>query len=282
MPESANMPAPIPEEVRAHYADGYEARRLVRGAGRPELLRTRELIMRYLPPAPAIVLDIAGGPGVYATWLARLGYSVHLIDVLPLHVELARQASDRQPEAPLASALVGDARALPFADESAGLVLLLGPLYHLTERADRIQTLREARRVVRPGGVVLAATISRYASTLDGMFRGYLDDPAFVAIVQRDLVDGQHRNPTNHPDYFTTAYFHHPSEPRTEMEEAGLRHEATLAVEGPAWLAAQVEAHWEDATYRQRILDIVRQIEGEPSLLGMSAHLLAVGRRAED
>jgi hypothetical protein len=59
---------------------------------------------------------------------------VHLLDPVPKHVEQARTASARQPEYPLASAEVGDARRLPHADASADAVLLLGPLYHLVER----------------------------------------------------------------------------------------------------------------------------------------------------
>ncbi|MGH2517646.1 MAG: methyltransferase domain-containing protein [Ktedonobacterales bacterium] len=270
----------LPAEVREHYASGYEAQRVTRGdVGGAEMLRTQELVLRYLPPPPAIVLDIGGGPGVYATWLARLGYTVHLIDALPLHVEFAQRASDQQPDAPLASVVLGDARSLAFADACADAVLLFGPLYHLTERDDRIQALREACRVLRPGGIALAVGISRYATTLEGIFRGFFDDPAFVAITERDVLDGQHRNPTDHPDYFTTTYFYHPSELRVEMEAAGLYHEVTLAVEGPAWLAQQVEERWEDAAFRERILAAVRRVEREPSLLGVSAHLLAVGRR---
>ena len=100
-------------EILAHYEEGGERDRLLRrGVGRLEYLRTRELLSRCLPPAPATVLDVGGGAGVYALPLAREGYSVHLIDAVPLHVEQAKEASASQPDAPLAGAQVGDARQL--------------------------------------------------------------------------------------------------------------------------------------------------------------------------
>jgi len=268
----------LPDEAAAHYASGYEAERLMGGGSRIELARTQEIVLRYAPSPPAVVYDIGGGPGVYARWLAGLGYTVYLLDALPLHVEQARRAAEQRPGAPLASATVGDARRLPFADASGDLALLLGPLYHLTQRADRLAALREARRVLRPGRLVFAAAISRFASTLDGLRQGLYDDPDFAAIAARDVREGQHRNPTNHPDYFTTAYFHHPDELRAEVEDAGLIHMATLAVEGPAWLAQWVLDTWDDPVPRERVLATLRMIEAEPSLLGASAHLLAVAR----
>jgi ubiquinone/menaquinone biosynthesis C-methylase UbiE len=264
----------------AHYAEGIEADRLQRGSGRIEFARTREIVSRYLPPPPAVIFDIGGGPGVYAAWLARLGYAVHLVDPVPLHVAQARQASAEQPETPIAGCMVGDARHLDRADASVDAALLFGPLYHLTERDDRVTALREAARIVRPGGVVLAVGISRFVSTLDGMANGYLTDPVFARIVQDDLATGQHRNPINHPAYFTTAYFHRPTELKDEIEAAGLVHERTIAIEGPAWLAARVGEGWDDADWRRQILDALSSIEEEPSLLGASQHLMAVARKA--
>ena len=266
-------------EVAAHYAGGNEADRLFRGGGRLELARTQELLRRYLPPAPAIVLDVGGGSGVYACWLAARGYTVHLVDPVPLHVEQARRASGAQPAAPLASARLGDARRLEQAAGSVDAVLLLGPLYHLTERADRLRALGAARRVLRPGGLVFAVGISRYASLLDGLRRGFLDDPEFARIVERDLRNGQHRNPTNHPAYFTTAFFHHPDELRAEVQAANLVVEAVAAIEGPAGLVADLDGWWEDPARRERLLAAVRAVEHEPSLLGASDHILVVGRK---
>lgn len=266
---------PIDEAVRAYYDQGREHERLMDGGATLELVRTQELLRRYLPPSPASVLDVGGGSGVYARWLAEDGYRVHVIDPVPLHVEQALAGAKEQPERPFTAAL-GDARRLVEADDSFDAVLLLGPLYHLTERADRIAALAEARRVVRAGGVVLAVAISRFASLLDGLRRGFLSDPEGARMVERDLREGQHRNPSNRPGWFTTAFFHHPTELAAEVEAAGFACETVLGVEGPGCLFG---TQWEDFARRPSILAAARAVEQEPSLLGISSHLLAVARK---
>ena len=155
----------------------------------------------------------------------------------------------------------------------------MGPLYHLTERRCRIAALAEARRVLRPGGAVFVAAICRYASLMAAVALGFLQDPQFEPILQRDLNDGQHRNPGEDPLYFTTAYFRLPEELCDEMKEAGFGVEALLAVEGPAWLAKDFEQDWADEIRRKRMMDLVHRVEREPALAGVSPHLLAVGRR---
>jgi ubiquinone/menaquinone biosynthesis C-methylase UbiE len=267
------------QEIAAYYARGLERDRLASGLGALELARTQGLLARYLPPPPAAVADIGGGPGRYALWLAERGYRVHLVDPVPLHIEQARAAAAERPRVALASAELGDARALRFSDASVDAVLLLGPLYHLPERADRLRALGEARRVCRPGGVVIAAAISRYASMLDGLRGGYLEDPAFAAVAAGDLEDGRHRNPTGDPAYFTVAYFHRPQDLATECSAAGLTHEATLAVEGAGWLLPDLDARLADDRRRAVLLTALGRLETEPALLGVSAHLLAVSRR---
>jgi SAM-dependent methyltransferase len=272
------QPPRLPAEALAHYGTGYERERLAEGMSRLESARSQALLRRYLPPAPAVVLDIGGGPGAYATWLAREGYRVHLLDAVPLHVEQAREASARQPDAPFA-AEVGDARDLPYGDRTTDAVLLFGPLYHLTDRDDRLRALSEVGRVLRPGGVFLAAAISRFASLVDGLKHGFLGDPAFRQILAHDLEDGQHRNPDDRPYYFTTAFFHHPRELSQEISDAGLELEALLAVEGPAMILPDLDAWWQDEERRIQLLALIARVEAEPSLLGVSPHLMAIGRR---
>jgi len=267
------------DEVAGYYARGLERDRLASGQGALEFARTQALLERHLPAPPAVVADVGGGPGRYAVWLAERGYRVHLIDPVPLHVDQALAAAGGRSGAALLSAEVGDARSLRLPDSSADAVLLLGPLYHLPERADRLQALTEARRVCRRGGVVIAAAISRFASTLDGLRGGYLEDPAFAAVAAGDLRHGRHRNPTGDPAYFTTAYFHRPEDLAAECAAAGLTHEATLAVEGAAWLLPDLDARLSDTRRRAALLAALASLETEPTLLGVSAHLLTVARR---
>jgi SAM-dependent methyltransferase len=245
---------------------------------RLEQARTRELLTRHLPPAPAVILDVGGAAGAYAVWLATRGYEVHLVDPVPLHVEQAQRASAAQ-SAPLASVRRGEARALEHPRASVDVVLLLGPLYHLLRRAERLAALREARRVLRPGGILFAAAISRFASLLDGLRGALFADPDFQRIVERDLVDGQHRNPTNRPQYFTSAFFHRPDELRSEVRAAGLILDDLVALEGPGAFLHDLDLLWADAGRRDTLLRFVRAVEREPSLIGLGPHLLAVAHR---
>jgi ubiquinone/menaquinone biosynthesis C-methylase UbiE len=259
----------LDEHVRAYYEGGVELGRLDQGYSRIEFARTKELLARHLPPPPASVLDVGGGPGAYAEWLAEKGFNVHLIDGSPLHVEQAAARS-----AGRFTATIGDARALDEPDDGYDAVLLMGPLYHLTERGDRLAALREARRVMRTGGVLVATAISRFASLLDGLYAGYLQEPAFWPIVERDLANGQHRSPENKA--FTTAFFHRVEELQAEVVEAGLTVEGVYGVEGPGWL---VRDAWDDEKTRADVLQVARVLEQEPTAIGVSSHLLVVARR---
>jgi ubiquinone/menaquinone biosynthesis C-methylase UbiE len=267
----------IDDAIRVHYEQGQEWERLRRDGGTLELVRTQELLQRYLPAPPATVLDVGGGPGVYASWLAQLGYQVHLIDPIPLHVAQARDLAEAQPAHPFTAAL-GDARRLAEPDASFDAALLLGPLYHVTERTQRLAALSEARRILRPGGIALVVGISRFASLLDGLRQGILDDPLAEQIVAQDLADGQHRNPDveRNPGWFTTAFFHHPDELVTEVAESGLILDALIGIEGPGGFVGH---GWEDPKKRPAIVRAARAVEQERSLLGLSPHLLAVARR---
>jgi SAM-dependent methyltransferase len=271
-------PPELDPTVRAYYDQWPEEDRLQLGPFQLEALRTRELIERHAPRPPATVLDVGGAAGAYAAWLADAGYSVHLVDAVPRLVDEARRRSATLAR-PIASCEVGDARALSHPNELADFVLLLGPLYHLTAADDRASALAEAGRVLRRGGLLFAAAISRYASLLDGFSRDLLGDARFAAIVERDLRDGQHRNPTERLDYFTTAYFHRPDELRDEVARAGLVVEGVYGLEGPAWILPDFVERWADARQRSEIVRVARALESEPSVVGMSAHLLAVARK---
>ncbi len=269
----------IPDEIEAHYQLGFEAGRLLEAQGELERLRTEAILRRFLPPAPATIVDVGGASGAYAFPLAAQGYQVHLIDPVALHLEQARARAGSS-GVELSSIALGDARELKLPGGIADAVLLLGPLYHLTDHSERLRALREARRILKPGGVLFAAAISRFASLIDGLSRGAFPDHRFRTIVAADLASGQHRNPTGNPAYFTTAYFHLPEELAAEVRDAGFDHVRVLAVEGPAWSATHFQQAWDSQEQRADLMQFLSSIEEEPTILGASAHLLAVAHHS--
>ena len=266
-----------PDDVLAYYESGGERGRLDTPLGEVELLRTQELLLRYLRPS-SDVLDVGGGTGVYAEWLAALGHRVRLVDPVPLHLwEAQQRAADGAPF----EVEQGDARRLGVADESVDCVLLLGPLYHLSARDQRLRALVEARRACRRGGFVAAAAISRFAPLLDLLARRGLEDDRVRANVADELERGARVAPARRTSPFPDAYFHRVDELAEEIAEAGLTVEAIFGVEGPAALLADLGARLRQPVARERVLWAARALETEPSVLGTSPHLLAVARRPE-
>jgi SAM-dependent methyltransferase len=272
-------PKPPHNPLEAYYNQFDEQHRLSDSWGQIEFTRTQAILTRFLPPPPVCILDVGGAAGRYAYWLVGLGYHVHLVDPVPRHLRQAQAAAATQSDSPLASCSLGDARGLAFAHDSTDAVLLLGPLYHLTHAADRQQALAAVHRTLKPGGLLFAAAISRFASTLDGLDSGYFRDPAFQEIMRQDLATGQHRNPTGHPAYFMDTFFHHPDELQAEVTRAGFQVQALLAVEGLSYMMQDLEHNWRNPDYRAFLLEILAITEAEPTLLGASPHLICVAQK---
>ena len=237
------------------YADGGdEDDRLTSSAlGQLEFMRTRELVERFLPTPPAMVLDVGGGTGRYSEWLAGLGYSVHLIEPVPLHVERARARASAGPGFAVS---LGHAGELPVSRGSQDAVLLLGPLYHMPDPDDRERAWAESCRVLKLGGVVIAVAINRYAGVLDSLRHEFVDT-----------------------GFGRVGYFHPAGALADEARTAGLAVEGVFGVEGPGCLVTDLDSRWTDVAQRQAILDAARIVEAEPNMTGASHHTLVVARR---
>ncbi|TDU88793.1 ubiquinone/menaquinone biosynthesis C-methylase UbiE [Kribbella voronezhensis] len=255
--------------IRGFYRDRYrEDDRLARsGHGQLEFVRTQELLRRFLPVPPATVLDVGGATGVHAKWLAADGYSVHLVDPVVEHVEKAAAVGGF-------GASVGDARRLSQATDSVDVTLLLGPLYHLVELDDRVQALREASRVTRPGGLVVAAGISRYAGLLEYGCNGGLTEENLQLFTAAFATGRNHDD----PEGFTNAHFHQVDELRGEFEAAGLRDVEVLGVEGPAAPVLHNAAPEDVARLLPSAVRLARLLESDPRVISAGFHFLAFGR----
>lgn len=261
--------------MRRDYVEDNEDERLWRpGRGDLVRLRTWDIFDRYLPRSGWVV-DVGGGPGTHAAHLASLGYEVLLVDPLRKHVARARQRAHAQPGAPFLVA-EADAVAVPARNASAEAVLLMGPLHHLTGVHERLAVLAEARRVLRPGGVLLAEAITRYAWLLDSSIHGWLHEAGAWDVFDLNIATGLSHDGSHIRDRRFSGYFHHPDDLATELVEAGFDGIELVAVEGFAWLLGDLEARMADP---EPLLRAVRLTEREHSMLSASAHVVGIAVR---
>ena len=268
--DTSDLPGLHPD-IDRYYTEGFdEVDRLhIDAAGRLERVRSQELLLRHLPPAPARVLDVGGGPGVYAAWLASLGYEVTLVEPVARHLEQASRHGTFVVEQ-------GDSRALSAPDASMDVVLLMGPLYHLMDPADRARSLAEARRVTRPDGLIAAAFISRHSPIVDVAAKLRINDDAIFGRLRRLRREGH-----NEPGYgFTAAYFHTVAEIRADFAAGGLADPAVYGIEGPLLGLAASGLAEDRPDFFEAAVRAARLVEDDPAMLAANGHLLAFTRTA--
>ena len=268
------------DEIYEFYNNGAEIGRLERGLGKVEFLRTKEILARYIDKGK-VVYDIGGGIGMYATWLAKNGNEVHLIELTKNAVEYAKANMMKDCSF---IAETGDARHINRHDNSADVVLMMGPLYHLRNRDERLLALREALRVLKKDGLLISAGISKFSSmtwalSVYGEKNDFLDDPVFFNMIKGEMSTGDHIRPKEYPKFIAESYFTTSEEMKTEIIEAGYAVMKAIAVEGCIWFTPHLDEKWENEASRKRLLEIVRMTETEPEMMGMSPHFLVVARK---
>jgi SAM-dependent methyltransferase len=257
------------------YYSNYDEENRLGGTYSIEFLRSQDIILRNLKKRPCDILDIGGAAGRYSFWLAGLGHRVTLIDMTPKHIQQAQRTNTASAHT-LEGITLGNACELPYGDETFDVVLLMGPLYHILDREQRGTAIREAHRVLRRGGVLFMAFISRFASMLDGFKFGLVLDESFRNILDGDLENGEHINNTDNPKYFTTAYLHHPDEIEAELKSAGVTLHKLYAVEGIANCVPDINEKVKDDAYRNYLLDKIKETEEDRSIIGISSHFMAM------
>lgn len=257
----------LPEGTQKFYEDGIEKNRLSEKWGRLEKTRVEHILNKFLPKTPATILDVGGGMGIYAYPLAKKGHSVYLIDPVPINIEEAKKIGKN---CPLKDYIIGDARKLPFEDNSVDVVLFFGPLYHLDVKNRQIALL-EAYRVLKPEGLLLAQGISKFCLLFNAFFDGKAKNPQIIESIKNCLETGQFEY--NKGLFFT----HTPEELKEEIGKAGFQQVNVMSVESLGkWLNIE---YWEIEELRQNLLSFIEKTENETSIIGISAHIMAIGNK---
>lgn len=250
---------------------------------RTEFAVTCRVLADFMPPPPGRVIDIGGGPGRYALHLTQLGYRVTLVDISQRSLDLALEKSITA-GIYLPPPVRGNATDLPdrspdYPDDFSGVfdvVLLMGPLYHLLELEERLAAVREAFRVLRPGGLVFASFITRFAPLRDVA----IHSPAWIfnhpERYQQLLENGI--NPAHEASTFPDSYFAHPDEIEPLMASGGFNLEILQGCEG--LIAGHEEAvNALDDELWEAWVELNYRAGREPTLRGASDHLLCVGSK---
>ena len=270
MPNQENLHKLDPS-LEKYYLNGYERDRLA--THQLERDRTLSILKRHLPKAPASILDIGGGAGAYAFPLAKMGYNVHLIDPVSLHIEQAKEYGN-QNAIQLASYTVGDARSIEKENQFADVILLFGPLYHLSEKSDRLKCLQEAHRLLKPNGLLFAVGISRYASFMDSLYKEVFN--VKQQVIQNELKTGIHRKINEGFDF---GFLHTPGELKEEVQQSGFKNASTIAIEGPVWHKGILANLYKDQANWENLLKTIEKIEADESIIGASAHIMAIANK---
>ena len=241
---------------------------------RTEFAVTMRALREYLPPQPARIVDIGGGPGRYAIALAQSGYDVTLVDLSAGVLDFARgkatQANVRLAGYIHTNALdLGGLLGRPY-----DAALLMGPLYHLLAPEERLKAVQEAKSVLQVGAPLFASFITRYA----GIRWVAKNLPTWLAEHHSDAEQLLETGINVPPDEggFTDSYFAHPSEIKPLMERGGFYTLDLLGCEGVVsfieeeinLLQGELWAAWVDLNYR---------LGRDPSIHGAVEHLLYIG-----
>ncbi len=236
---------------------------------------TRRFLERWLP-ATGNILEIGAATGRYTLWLAKRGYNITAVDLSETLLKTCREVISVAGMDDRVTYHKADARSLSgVVEDRFDAVLLMGPLYHLVDEADRLTALREAYQRLKPGGRIFSAFISRLGIMGELIRRTpeWIEDQAEVRSI---LALG--KDPEHHPDGGFRGYFARVDEITALHEVVGFQTILLAGVE--PGISADDESYNSLEGQRRRLwLDLLYEISTEPSIIGASRHLLYIGSK---
>jgi ubiquinone/menaquinone biosynthesis C-methylase UbiE len=267
----------ISKKLEDFYNKASEETRLDKGMGIFEFERIKELIQLHISNPKSTIIDVGGGTGKYAEWLAKNGHQVHLVEPVLKHIKLAEKRAKKLKN-PF-SVAIGEAKKLPYNNDTADVVILHGPLYHLQKREDRVTAILEAKRVLKKGGIILGFAINYTASTLVGLMNGMIHANSFFDMCKQELTTGIHNAPKDFPFLLADAYYHKPQGLKDEFLEQNLELINVFAVESLIWLDNEYFANMLDKKKSKTLKALQQLTQNDEYLLPFSPHMMIAVRK---
>jgi len=238
-----------------------------------------DITWRYLEtylPLQGHILEVGAATGQYTLELARRGHSVLAVDLAPALVASARERATEEGLDDRIEFQVGDARFLSgVPDESFDAALVMGPLYHLVLREERLMALKRVFQSLQDNGILFSSLLSRFGVLGDVLknIPAWIEDEKDVTSI---IEEG--KSPDDSPREGFRGYFATLNEIALIHEEAGFR-KLTIAGLEPAISADDESYNRLDGERRRLWLDLLFKISAEPSTVGSSRHLMYIGRK---
>lgn len=238
-------------------------------------------IKKHIPDT-GVILDNGAGPGKYSMRLANEGYKVTLTDLTPKLVEIAKnKAVELNVIDQFNGFFVEDARELHHLEnEKFDASLMLGPMYHLQAENDRVKAINELYRVTKKDGIVFVAYMSRIRHIMNS-----LSNPEnWKPNNSMDQINEFSKTGCfDHSDEgrFTGAYYYEIEEIKEFMESNGFETMELIGSNMAAFLSNENWQYWTDKgeTEVNKLINLLIERANDPYILGMSSHLLYIGRR---
>ncbi|MEK4627701.1 MAG: class I SAM-dependent methyltransferase [Solibacillus sp.] len=238
-------------------------------------------IKKYLP-VKGRILDNGAGPGKYSMALAKEGFRVTLTDLTPKLVEVAEaKAIELKLENQFSEFIVADARKLEqIEDEQFDATLMLGPMYHLQQEVDRIIALKELNRVTKKDGIVFVAFMPRTKHIFNSLINpeNWRPNDSMIEIEQFSKSGCFNHSEVNR---FTGAYYFDIDEIQPLMESQGFQCIQLIGSNIATSMTKESWNYWKLKGEEQKVLDLIIKKAADPYLLGMSSHLLYIGRKTK-
>ena len=270
------------EKIKNYYKHFDEKNRLKNdNSGKLEFLMTMRILEKNLPPladgSDISILDLGGGAGVYSFPLAKKGYKVTLADLSETLLAQAKKQKDEDKVENLISCDQVNATDLSnYIEDSFDVVLLFGPLYHLTEKAEREKCVSEINRVLKTGGKVFASFIPHLAGSI-ALVQRFCWSPDQVSINTLEECFNSDKFKNLSDKGFQEGYYPASEEIENLFTANGFEKQLLRSIRGFGYEKEDVIYKFKNKNVFSKILDLIDSTAQEKSIIEMCGHAMYVG-----